>query len=205
MLDKRGRRVPRIARLAADSLGFMPSQVVVPHRPGPLMEVPEHAEPRSGIGATEIVLSAGGAALLAAVLTAGWPAWLSVVAIACLALGLALPAHAALLRVKHRRPEGMPLDVSDAAVRRLLAAYRRLERTAGPGPARDAGHLAVTEVATLLNGRPPGNQEAAYVARRAEAVSALADRLADRRLSEGPPMEVADSDSIARIEALLGR
>ena len=57
----------------------MPSQVIVPHRPGPLAEVAEHAEPRTGIGATEIVLSAGGAALLAAVLAAGWPAWLSVV------------------------------------------------------------------------------------------------------------------------------
>jgi hypothetical protein len=184
----------------------MPSQVIVPHRPGPLVEVSEqHTEPRSGIGATELVLSAGGGALLAAVLAAGWPAWLSVVAIACLALGLALPAHAALLRAKHRRPEGMPLDVSDGRVRRLAAGYRRLERTAGPGPARDAGHLAVTEVATLLNGRPPGNEEAAYVARRAEAVSALADRLTDRRVGTAPPVEVAESDSIARIEALLGR
>lgn len=183
----------------------MPSQVIVPHRPGPLTEVSEHAEARSGVGATEIVLSAGGAALLAAVLTAGWPAWLSVVAIACLALGLALPAHAALLRAKHRRPDGVPLDVSDGTVLRLVAAYRRLERTAGAGPARDAGHLAVTEVAMLLNGRPPGDEEAAYVARRAEAVSALADSLADRRIGTAPPVEVAESDSIARIEALLGR
>jgi hypothetical protein len=191
----------------------MSSQVIVPHRPGPLVDVPAGlgaAEtPEALLGTVEIVLAVGGAALLAAVLLTGLPGWLSVVAVACLALGLALPAHAALLRALRRRAErrrdatlarGMVLDVSAAPVRRLVAAYGRLERTAGPGLARDVGHLALTEVAGLLSGRAPERSEEEYVTSRAEAVSALADRLA-----EGPvmPVELAGADSLARIKALL--
>src|SRR5262249_55618199 len=112
---------------------IMSSQVIVPHRPGPLIDVPERtapAEPEEDlVGLPEIVLAAGGAALLAAVLLAGLPGWLSVIAVACLALGLALPAHAALLRAMRRRAErrrnttlsgGSVLDVSSAPVRRLV-------------------------------------------------------------------------------------
>jgi hypothetical protein len=193
----------------------MTSQVIVPHRPGPLVDVPDrdHYGPAEthdgGIGPPEIVLSLGGAGLLAAVLLAGLPGWLSVVAVACLALGLALPGHAALLRWTRRRADrrreallgrGTVLDTSSAPVRRLVAAYRRLERTAGPGMARDAGHLALAEVAGLLAGRAPESTEEEYVSCRAEAISALADRLA-----EGPvmPVELAGADSLARIKALL--
>lgn len=198
----------------------MTSQVIVPHRPGPLVDVPDAAlrgssEPQDGgIGPPEIVLTVGGGALLAAVLLAGLASWLSVVAIACLALGIALPAHAALLRAVRRRSErrhaaamdrGTVLDVSSPSCRRLVTAYQRLERTtehlSGMGLARDAGHLALTEVAGLLGGRPPEHAgEEEYVSCRAEAVSALADRLTD-----GPvmPVELADVDSLARIKALL--
>ena len=106
----------------------MTSQVIVPHRPGPLVDVPDEdgpapGEPQAGLfGAPEIVLAVGGGALLAAVLLTGLPGWLSVVAVACLALGLALPAHAALLLAMRRRGErrrrqtlgrGTVLDVSD--------------------------------------------------------------------------------------------
>jgi hypothetical protein len=204
---------PGFGSPAADN-ETMTSQVIVPHRPGPLVDVPDEGsapgEPRPGLfGAPEIVLTAGGGALLAAVLLTGLPQWLSVVAVACLSLGLALPAHAALLlalrhRAERRRREtlgrGTVLDVSRPSVRRLVAAYGRLERTAGTGLARDAGHLALTEVAALLEGRAPENAEEEYVICRAEAVSALADRLA-----AGPvmPVELAGADSLARIEALL--
>jgi hypothetical protein len=192
---------------------IMSSQVIVPHRPGPLVDVPEGSgttEPQPDlIGPPEIVLAVGGGVLLTAVLLAGLPGWLSVVAIACLALGLALPANAALLRALRRRADrrrndtlnrGTVLDASSASVRRLVTAYRRLERTAGPGMARDAAHLALAEVAGLLGGRPPEASEEEYVTCRAEAVSALADRLVD-----GPvmPVELADADSLARIKALL--
>jgi hypothetical protein len=191
----------------------MSSQVIVPHRPGPLVDVPaglRAAEaPEALLGTPEIVLTAAGAALLAAVLLTGLPGWLSVISVACLALGLALPAHAAFLRARRRHAErrreatlarGMVLDVSTPPVRRLVAAYARLERTAGPGLARDAGHLALTEVAGLLSGRRPEPAEEEYVTNRAEAVSALADRL-----TEGPvmPIELAQADSLARITALL--
>lgn len=194
----------------------MPSQVIVPHRPGPLVSVPaqeprESAEWHTGrAGVPEVVLAAGGGALLVAVFTAGLPAWLSVVAVACLALGVVLPAQAALLQARHRRADrrharaldrGIPLDTTDPSVRRLIAAYDRLRRTTGPGMALDVGHLALVEVARLLDGRPPGSGQVEFVVRRAEAVSALADRLA-----EGPvtPVELAAPDSLARIEALLG-
>ncbi len=192
----------------------MKSQVIVPHRPGPLLDVPEggtgpSAPSDEGIGLPEIVLSVGGGALLAAVLFAGLPGWLSVVAVACLSLGLALPAHAAFLRALRRgdarRREtllslGTVLDVTSAPVRRLVAAYERLDRTGGPGLPRDAGHLALAEVATALGGRVPSGAEEEYVKVRAEAVSTLADRLA-----AGPvmPVELAGADSLARIEALL--
>lgn len=195
----------------------MSSQVIVPHRPGPLLDVPDdgdagpHGEPPDRlIGAPEIVLTAGGGLLLAAVLLAGLPGWLSVIAVACLALGLALPAHAALLTALRRRAgqqraetlaRGTLLDVSSPSVRRLVAAYGRLERTADTGMARDAAHLALAEVAGLLAGLPPRETQEEYVICRAEAVSALADRLA-----KGPvlPVELAGADSLARIKALLG-
>lgn len=191
----------------------MTSQVIVPHRPGPLVDVPDEGgsgEPQPDLfGAPEIVLAVGGGVLLAAVLLTGLPQWLSVVAVACLSLGLALPAHAALLLALRRRAErrrretlgrGTVLDVTKPSVRRLVAAYGRLERTAGAGMARDAGHLALAEVAALLGGRAPESAEEEYVVCRAEAVSALADRLAD-----GPvmPVELAGADSLARIKALL--
>jgi hypothetical protein len=205
---------PEIGSPSADN-EIMTSQVIVPHRPGPLIDVPDEGgsapgEPEAGLlGAPEIVLTAGGAVLLAAVLLAGLPQWLSVVAVACLSLGLALPAHAALLLALRRRAErrrqetfgrGTVLDASQPSVRRLVAAYGRLERTADAGMARDAGHLALTEVAALLDGRAPQEAEQEYVISRAEAVSALADRLA-----EGPvmPVELAGADSLARIKALL--
>ncbi len=191
----------------------MTSQVIVPHRPGPLVDVPDtEAAGESGpdlIGLPELVLAAGGGLLLGAVLLAGLPSWLSVVAVACLALGLALPAHAALLLALRRRADrrrarilghGLLLDVSAPSVRRLVSAYGRLERTAGPGLARDAGHLALTEVAGLLDGRVPEGAEEEYAGCRAEAVSALADRLAAGPV---PQVELAGADSLARIKALL--
>lgn len=193
----------------------MPSQVIVPHRPGPLADAPEQdarepTEWHSGrAGVLEMALAAGGGALFVAVFTAGLPAWLSLVAVACLALGVVLPAYAALLRAMRRRADrrraraldrGTPLDVSDPSVLRLVTAYDRLRRTTGPGMALDVGHLALVEVARFLDGRPPASHELEYVIRRAEAVSALADRAADGPVT---PVELAAPDSLARIEALL--
>jgi len=206
--------LPGIRSRTADNES-MTSQVIVPHRPGPLVDLPERDDPAPGepqgglLGAPEIALTAGGGILLTAVLLTGLPRWLTVVAVACLSLGLALPAHAAFLLTLRRRAErrrretlgrGTVLDVSRPSVRRLVAAYGRLERTGGAGMARDAGHLALTEVAALLGGRAPESAEEEYVICRAEAVSALADRLA-----EGPvmPVELAGADSLARIKALL--
>lgn len=194
---------------------IMTSQVIVPHRPGPLVDVPGDegsvsGEPQGGlIGGPEIVLSAGGAVLLASVLLFGLPGWLSVVAVACLALGLALPAHAALLLAMRRRAYrrrratlglGTVLDATDPSVRRLVTAYARLERTADGGAARDAGHLALVEVAGMLGGGTPDGRQREYVTSRAEAVSALADRLSDGPV---PSAGTNGGNSLDRIKALL--
>jgi hypothetical protein len=213
---------PRFLSRFADN-EIMTSQVIVPHRPGPLVEVPDEnasgpadgpadgpAEPRPGLfGAPEIMLTVGGGGLLVAVLLTDLPGWLTVVAVACLSLGLALPAHAALLAALRRRGgprpweilrHGLLLDVSDPSVRRLVAAYGRLARTSDAGMALDAAHLALVEVAEMLSGRPPRPAEKDEVIARAVAVSNLADRLA-----EGPvmPVELLGADSLERIKALL--
>lgn len=182
--------------------------MIVPGRPGPLVE-PRASAPGAdfeagGFGAVEMVLAGGGAALLVAVLVAGLPGWLVIPAVACLALGVALPLQVAIVhRVRRRRQAppspGTPLDVTAQPVRRLVAAYERLARTATGGPL-EAGHLALTEVADRLGGHAPQTPEDAdYVTRRAEAVSTLADHAADGPLRDTP----GEGDALTRITALL--
>src|SRR6185369_10848240 len=96
-------------------------------------------------GAPDVVLAAGvGAALL----------------------GLALPAHALATTARSRRRasardraigDGLALDAPDATVRSLIDAYGTcLTAAAAPGlpyarDAADAAHMAVVEVASLLD------------------------------------------------------
>jgi hypothetical protein len=110
-----------------------------------------------------------------------------------LLLGLALPLRAARRALRGRRAlreqerllsHGLLLDATHAAVRELADAYDELARAANlPGANRaslalEAGHLALTEVASLLEGRAPVvDAEVEYVAKRAQALRGLATEL----------------------------
>lgn len=153
-------------------------------------------------GWLDVALVAAGAALIAWMLLGG-PVIGGIVGAVLLVLGLALPGRDLLRRVRGRRrtarltwllSQGMLLDVGHPATRRLADAYARLEaasRRPGVPKAEEAlaaGHLAVTEAASLLHGRTPAvAAEVEYVERRAMAVEAVADeleRLADRARSD---------------------
>jgi hypothetical protein len=203
----------------ADDTSRHAELLVVPHRPGPLIELPPERRrdeiddvldelfgeaPRDTPGAFDAVLVAGGAALAVAALAAGLPAWLLWLGTACAAFGLILPLHHAwtrivrarsLRRVREVMGQGTLLDAGHPATRRLTRSYRRVERSAADGLGRDAlesAHLAVLEVAGLLRGRRPESPaEREYVNERADAVARLAATL-ERPVVKEMVKEVAE-------------
>jgi hypothetical protein len=207
----------------ADNTSRHPELLVVPHRPGPLIELPpEHRRdeiddvldelfgeaPRDAPGAFDIVLVAGGAALAIAALVAGLPTWLLGLGVACAAFGLILPLHhvwtrigraRSLRRIREVMGQGTLLDAGHPETRRLTGSYRRVERSATDGLAGDAlesAHLALLEVAGLLRGRPPESPaEREYVAERADAISRLADTL-ERPVAEEVTEPPIDENSL---------
>jgi hypothetical protein len=108
-------------------------------------------------------------------------------------LGLALPLRAARRAVRGRRTSreharllshGQVLDATHPAVRHLVESYNELTRAADlPGTSKspralEAAHLALSEVASLLEGRAPVvDAEVGYVAKRTQAVRDLAVEL----------------------------
>ncbi|HEX8582233.1 MAG TPA: hypothetical protein VF640_07885 [Acidimicrobiales bacterium] len=178
----------------------MPELVVVPPAPGPLVR-PDGARRRDelddlvdelfpdsdeGPGWFDGVLVAGGGGLTAWGALAGGPAIALALGPVALALGCVLPARAMWRAGRRRRREatlgrGLPLDAADPSTARLVAAYERLLAAAG-GQRADAvaaGHGALSEVASLLRGRPPSSErERSYVAERAAAIEDLAAALA---------------------------
>jgi hypothetical protein len=203
----------------ADDTSRHTELLVVPHRPGPLIELPPERRrdeiddvldelfgeaPRDAPGAFDVVLVAGGAALAVAALVAGLPAWLLGLGVVCAAFGLILPLHhvwtrivraRSLRRVREVMGQGTLLDAAHSETRRLTRAYRRVERSAADGLAGDAlesAHLALLEVAGLLRGRPPESPaEREYIAERAAAIARLADTLARPSAAEvtEPPID----------------
>jgi hypothetical protein len=183
--------------------------VVVPRRPGPLLEPPDDerrhddldevldelfGEPtREGPGPFDAALVLGGGLLIATAWLGWLPRGLGVVGACAAALGLVLPARSLWRRLARRRAarrlrgtleQGLPLDLGHHEARRLASAYERIVAAAGrprPGLAPDAleaAHLALTEVAGLLGGRPPdGPAEEEYLRARAIAVADLVQRL----------------------------
>ena len=162
-----------------------PVLVVVPRRPGPLIEPPSDerrrddvdevldelfGEPtREGPGPFDAALVVGGA-LLVATAWLGWlPRGLGVVGACAGALGLVLPARSLWQRLARQRAarrlhgtleQGLPLGLGHDVVRRLADAYERVlaasQRLGGLAEdALEAAHLALVEVAGLLRGRPP--------------------------------------------------
>lgn len=156
---------------------------------------------------------ADGLFVLGGLAVAGWaiatsgPRWLLAVGVIAVALGCVLPARAVWRRAGDRRrmraharveSRGTRLDATAPPTAHLVTAYRDLVRAlpdADPdmsGPALAAAHAAVLEVATLCEGRVPSPSEAAYVARRADAIAALARSLADDASADAHDAPVAD-------------
>ena len=179
----------------------------------------EPVEERSG--ALDVILVIAGLGLIAWAMLGALPV-VAVLGIVALVLGLALPLRDALRRIKGRRAaarleqaeaKGMVLDVSTVEAGHLARAYGTLLTVAGgvKGPdgiaAITAGHLAVTEVASLLHGAPPRlPAELGYVQRRTEAIGDLLvalqteqRRQAARQLDEQAVMERAAAEEAARV------
>lgn len=164
-------------------------------------------------GFFDLLLLTGGAVLLAWALVSGAAAWLVVVAVVAIALGMALPARslvrryraaAVARRVHAAERRGYVLDVTAGCTLAIVRAHEDLCAAAllpgsvYSGRALDAAHLAVVEVATLLKGAPPeGAAQEEYVARRTSAIEALTRELvtAHRRwLEEREATEAEEAD-----------
>ena len=142
-----------------------------------------------GPGLFDVVLVLGGAALvLWSWLTAG-TGFLLIIGITAIVLGVALPARSIVRATREQRivrrqrrvlRSGHALDASDATVGALVGSYDFLRHAAkAPGvpagsAAVEAGHAALLEVASLLDGRPPlSDEEREYVERRTRAIRDL--------------------------------
>ena len=209
------------ARVGGD-VEATPAYVVVPRRPGPLLEpgpsdrgrgetddlldalLGESTNERSG--AFDLALAGGGAGLLATAALADLPTGVGVTGAALLALGLVLPVRDAWRALARRRARGRetamralgyPLDVSDPATRSLAQAYRLIvpyaaEPDLGPD-AVEVAHLALVEVAGLLDGRPPQGAELEYVAVRAAALAELRTALSAAAAARGQAQDHLDA------------
>jgi len=184
--------------------------LVVPPDPGPLRSLVRPARDRDELddlvddlfgepsderpGAFDIGLVVAGVAGVGWAILGGGVGPL-VLGVVLLALGLALPAQRMARSVGERRRsadrrrtigDGTLLDVTDPEVTRLTSAYAGLlplrddARAPLAGPAVTAAHLALMEVATLLEGQPPSDEASrGYVRRRAEAIERTTAQLRD--------------------------
>jgi hypothetical protein len=116
--------------------------------------------------------------------------WLGIAAIL---LGLALPVRSAVRRFGRSRTGslrrrildgGLLLDATHPATVTLIDAYSHLiqvsclQGTGDPKRAVSAGHLAVVEVATYLDGKPPATSaKVRFVTLRTNAIEALTRRM----------------------------
>ena len=142
-----------------------------------------------GPGPFDIVLVVGGLGLVAwSWLTGGAGPWF-IIGVTAIVLGVALPARSLVRATREQRivrrqrrvlRTGHALDASDATVGALVGSYDSLQHAATlPGvpvgsAAVEAGHAALLEVASLLDGRPPlSDEEREYVERRTRAIRDL--------------------------------
>lgn len=143
-----------------------------------------------GPGPFDLALIAIGIGLVAWSWISGGGGPRFVIGIVVLVLGIALPARSVVRVARARRVArterrilrtGHALDTSDPSVGTLAGSYDALVHAAGLPGVRDgqaaieAGHAAVMEVASLLQGRPPlTDDERAYIERRTQAIRDLA-------------------------------
>ena len=146
-----------------------------------------------GPGVFDVVLVIVGAGLIAwSFVSGGAGPWFAI-GVGLIILGVALPARTLLRAAGARRAArrdnrilraGTALDISDPVVGALAGSYDTLVHAAQlPGvsvgaASVEAGHAALLEVASLLGGRPPLNdEERAYIERRTGAIRDLAGQL----------------------------
>lgn len=140
-----------------------------------------------GPGWFDIGLLALGVAMVATGLIGVAPAAVTVIGLIALGVGVILPVRWVWQQARAQRRQqrrrallggGRPLDISSPETERLAAAYDDLLRQVATlpadlrGTAAAAGHAAVVEVASLLEGRPPTTVEQRnYVAERTTALA----------------------------------
>ena len=143
---------------------------------------------REGPGTFDVALLIGGTGLVVATEVAGLSNGFLVLGLGAIALGLILPIRNLGQRLSRRRAgrrleislgRGLPLSVGHPATRALVSAYRQISganrsTTAFGFEALEVAHLAMIEVAGLLQGRlPSGAAEEEYVATRTRALTDL--------------------------------
>lgn len=148
-----------------------------------------------GPGPFDVGLVAVGLGLLGWGVLAEGPGWAVVVGLLAVGLGCVLPIRSGWRALRNRSSgrrraavlgDGALLDTSAPPVAAIVRSYESLftidpptGRAVDPellGRVRAAGHAAVSEVASLLAGRPPTTErERVYVQDRADAVSALVE------------------------------
>ncbi len=142
-----------------------------------------------GPGLFDVVLVVCGVALVAWSWVSGGAGPWFIIGITVIVLGVALPARSVVRATRDQRlvrrqrrvlRAGHALDASDATVGALVGSYDSLQHAATlPGSpagsaAVEAGHAALLEVASLLDGRPPlSTEEREYVERRTRAIRDL--------------------------------
>lgn len=164
-----------------------------------------------GPGPMDAALLAGGGAVVAWSVVGSPPLAATVAGVAAFGLGCILPVRSAWRWVVgRRRSGGARLRVDDAGVARLVTAYEALDGLAATtDAARAAAHGALLEVASLLDGRPPGSDgETRYVGARVTAVEALLAALreldAAGPLVEGRPAPDLVVEAREELDALGG-
>jgi hypothetical protein len=151
----------------------------------------------------------------------GASAALTVVGAGAGLLGCVLPVRAAWRALRHRGVQrvrraaltrGLPLVADHPATAALIEAYRQLSDAAAlPAvkavgeEAAHAGHQAMVEVATLLDGAPPsGPAEEEYVCSRTRALETLGLAL-QRQHEAAVAAEARDAAAVADAERRLDR
>lgn len=181
--------------------------VVVPSEPGPLQRLPGARTPDEvdellddlfgpaddgGPGVADALLATGGGAAVVAGLVLSTPVVLAA-GVGAVLLGSVLPARSLWRQAQQRRlavqraeivGSGTPLRVSSGAVADLVGAYEALFALVTTSPERvgaderAAAHAAVADVATVLGGGTPVDEdEVRFVRDRGDALAALVARL----------------------------
>lgn len=174
-------------------------------------------------GGFDVLLVVVGLLLIAWAVVFDAPVLALWVGIGAIVLGLALPIRGALRKYGSVRTGGLRrrildggqlLDASHPATVALIDAYTHLiqmsclQGTGDPKRAVAAGHMAVVEVATYLDGQPPeSHARVRFVKTRTEGIEALTrqmlrshDRWAARTTAEQPSDAEARSDPAAASE-----